>query len=86
MDKPDQALHTLHIALTLEPKHPMCKYQRAQIYSKLGKLPEALYELEELKEIVPKESLVYFLTGKVYCSTINFFQFLIFIFLRYIKN
>jgi len=75
MDKPDQALHTLHIALTLEPKHPMCKYQRAQIYSKLGKLPEALYELEELKEIVPKESLVYFLTGKVWCNTIVFFSF-----------
>jgi len=72
MDKPDQALHTLHIALTLEPKHPMCKYQRAQIYSKLGKLPEALYELEELKEIVPKESLVYFLTGKVWCNNIFF--------------
>ena len=26
---------------------------------------EALIELEELKEIVPKESLVYFLIGKV---------------------
>ena len=28
-------------------------------------LQEALQELEELKQIVPKESLVYFLIGKV---------------------
>lgn len=28
-------------------------------------LQEALAELEELKEIVPRESLVYFLIGKV---------------------
>lgn len=28
-------------------------------------LQEALKELEELKQIVPKESLVYFLIGKV---------------------
>ena len=31
---------------------------------------EALKELEELKEIVPKESLVYFLIGKVQLSSV----------------
>lgn len=69
MAKPEQALCTLHKALTLEPKHPMCKYQRALINYKLGNLSEALHELEELKEIVPKESLIYCLTGKVLFSS-----------------
>lgn len=32
-------------------------------------LQEALQELEELKQIVPKESLVYFLIGKVRMKT-----------------
>lgn len=31
----------------------------------LGFFQEALTELEQLKQIVPKESLVYFLIGKV---------------------
>lgn len=72
MARPIQALHTLHKALTLEPKHPMCKYQRALINYKVGKLSEALQELEELKKVVPKESLIYVLTGKVLFSNHSF--------------
>lgn len=44
---------------------PLCKFHRASVLFGIGKLDEALEELEELKEIVPKESLVYFLIAKV---------------------
>lgn len=63
--KTEQALQTLDTAISADPNNPLCKFHRASIFFAVGRLPEALKELEELKEIVPKESLVYYLTGKV---------------------
>ncbi|XP_078481810.1 cell division cycle protein 27 homolog [Ciona intestinalis] len=60
------ALQTLANALTLEPRNPLCKFHRASILFATEQHKEALKELLELKLIVPKESLVYFLIGKVY--------------------
>lgn len=63
--KTDQALQTLDAAITADPSNALCKFHRASIFFAVGRLKEALQELEELKEIVPSESLVYYLTGKV---------------------
>ncbi|XP_068082472.1 cell division cycle protein 27 homolog isoform X2 [Anabrus simplex] len=64
--KTEKALQTLNAAIANDPKNPLCKFHRASIYFAAGRHAEALKELEELKEIVPKESLVYYLTGKVH--------------------
>jgi anaphase-promoting complex subunit 3 len=65
LQKTEKALQTLNLAIANDPKNPLCKFHRASIYFAAGRHAEALKELEELKEIVPKESLVYYLTGKV---------------------
>jgi anaphase-promoting complex subunit 3 len=65
LQKTEKALQTLNNAIANDPKNPLCKFHRASIYFAAGRHAEALKELEELKEIVPKESLVYYLTGKV---------------------
>lgn len=65
LQKADKALQTLSAAVANDPKNPLCKFHRASIFFAAGRYAEALKELEELKEIVPKESLVYYLTGKV---------------------
>ncbi|KAE8743770.1 hypothetical protein FOCC_FOCC009601 [Frankliniella occidentalis] len=66
LQKADKALQTLSDAVANDPKNPLCKFHRASIFFAAGRYAEALKELEELKEIVPKESLVYYLTGKVH--------------------
>lgn len=66
LKKVDKALQTLNAAIANNPKNPLCKFHRGQLYFNLGRHAEALKELEELKEIVPKESLVYYLIGKVH--------------------
>ena len=49
----------------MDPKNAMCKFERASILNAIERWPEALKELNDLKELVPKESPVYFLMGKV---------------------
>ncbi|XP_017772381.1 PREDICTED: cell division cycle protein 27 homolog [Nicrophorus vespilloides] len=66
LKKIEKALSTLNSAIAKESKNPLCKFHRASIYFAIGGHTEALKELEELKDIVPKESLVYYLTGKVH--------------------
>lgn len=60
----EKALATFNTAVASNPKSPLCKFHRGSIYFALGRHAEALKELEELKQIVPKESLVYYLIGK----------------------
>lgn len=66
LNQPEQAIQTLTEAIKLDPKNPLCKYHRAYINFYNGKLQDALTELEELKQIVPKESVVYYLIGKIH--------------------
>ena len=47
------------------PRNALCKFQRASILHSVDRNQEALEELTQLKAIVPKESPVYFLIGKV---------------------
>uniref|UniRef100_A0A2K6FIU9 Cell division cycle protein 27 homolog n=1 Tax=Propithecus coquereli TaxID=379532 RepID=A0A2K6FIU9_PROCO len=66
LKKSEKALDTLNRAIVIDPKNPLCKFHRASVLFANEKYKLALQELEELKQIVPKESLVYFLIGKVY--------------------
>ena len=71
MKKSDTALAILDNAIRVDSKNPLCKFHRASILFATDRHKEALAELEELKQIVPKESLVYFLIGKVGCLVLN---------------
>ncbi|XP_017883914.1 cell division cycle protein 27 homolog isoform X3 [Ceratina calcarata] len=66
LKKTDQALNTLNTAITNDPDNKLCKFHRASINFSIGRHAEALREFEELKNIVPKESLVYYSIGKVH--------------------
>lgn len=65
LKKTDQALRTLNTAIDNDPDNTLCKFHRASINFSIGRHAEALREFEELKNIVPKESLVYYSIGKV---------------------
>lgn len=65
LKKVDQALKTLNKAIEDDPDNHLCKFHRASINFSIGRNAEALEEFEELKNIVPKESLVYYSIGKV---------------------
>ena len=65
LQKSDRALDTLNAAIQMSPKNVMCKFERASILFAIESYHEALKELNDLKELVPKESPVYFLMGKV---------------------
>jgi anaphase-promoting complex subunit 3 len=66
LNRTDKALDTFAKALSNNPNDPLCKFHRASVLFAVNRLDDALLELEELKQIVPKESLVYFLIAKVY--------------------
>lgn len=65
LKKTNQALKTLNAAISNDPNNTLCKFHRASINFSIGRHVEALKEFEELKNIVPKESLVYYSIGKV---------------------
>ena len=54
-----------HGILSIHCRNALCKFQRASILHSCERNSEALEELLQLAEIVPKESPVYFLMGKV---------------------
>ncbi|XP_076460272.1 cell division cycle protein 27 homolog isoform X2 [Babylonia areolata] len=64
--KTEQALATLNRAIASDPRNSLCKFHKASILLASDRHKEALEELEELKQIIPSESLVYFLMGKVH--------------------
>ena len=65
LKKTDQALRTLNTAIANAADNTLCKFHRASINFSIGRHAEALKEFEELKNIAPKESLVYYSIGKV---------------------
>lgn len=62
----DSAIDTLSRALSIDKDNALCRFHRATIYSAIDKNNEALAELDELRRLVPKESMVYFLIGKIH--------------------
>jgi len=66
LNKPEKSLSSFSRGLRENPSDPLCKFHRASVLFALNRLDDSLKELEELKHIVPKESLVYFLIAKIY--------------------
>ncbi|XP_050300558.1 cell division cycle protein 27 homolog [Anthonomus grandis grandis] len=62
----EKALATFNKAIAANPKSPLSKFHRASVYFTMGRNEEALKELEELKELVPNESSIYYLIGKIH--------------------
>lgn len=74
LKKSDLALQTLNKAIEMDSNNALCKFHRASIKFSMDDYKSALAELDELKQIVPEESLVYFLIGKVSDFSIFFFK------------
>lgn len=52
-----EALDSFAMAIILNPKNPIARYQSAKLYLQLGQFEDALIELEILSEIIQKEKL-----------------------------
>ena len=61
-----QALEMLSNAITIDPKNPLARFQKAQVLLSTEQYELALTELKQLVEMAPKEGSVYFVLGKVY--------------------
>lgn len=66
LGKMDRALATLERAVALDAENPLCRFHRASVLLRAGRPQEALADLHLLKDIAPRESLVYYLLGKVH--------------------
>ncbi|XP_031634063.1 cell division cycle protein 27 homolog isoform X2 [Contarinia nasturtii] len=66
LNKTEQALETLNAAIAIDPNNPLCKFHRGSIYFQCGRYVDALKELEQLKHTVPKESVVFYIVGKIH--------------------
>ncbi|XP_041986615.1 cell division cycle protein 27 homolog [Aricia agestis] len=66
LGKMDRALSTLERAVALDKENPLCRFHRASVLLRAGRPEDALADLNHLKDIAPRESLVYYLLGKVY--------------------
>jgi anaphase-promoting complex subunit 3 len=59
------ALDTLGLAIQVDPRNPQARFQRANIYTAMGRLEDAVKELEQVRDAAPREATVYFTMGKV---------------------
>ncbi|CAH4006891.1 cell division cycle protein 27 homolog isoform X1 [Pieris brassicae] len=66
LGKMDRALATLERAVALDTDNPLCRFHRASVLLRAGRPQDALPDLHHLKDMVPKESSVYYLLGKVH--------------------
>ncbi|CAG4947129.1 unnamed protein product [Parnassius apollo] len=66
LGKMDRALATLERAVALDTENPLCRFHRASVLLRAGRPQDALEDLHHLKDIAPRESLVYYLLGKVH--------------------
>jgi Flp pilus assembly protein TadD, contains TPR repeats len=63
---PDQALHYLQQAATLEPANPKAHEQLGRAYQTLQMLPQAEKELKEAVSLAPNVSALHFRLGQIY--------------------
>ncbi|XP_053606232.1 cell division cycle protein 27 homolog [Plodia interpunctella] len=66
LGKLERALATLERAVALDADNPLCRFHRASVLLRAGRARDALPDLHHLKDIAPRESLVYYLLGKVH--------------------
>jgi anaphase-promoting complex subunit 3 len=65
--KTAQALEMLSNAISIDPKNPLARFQKAQVLLSTEAHEAALLELTSLLEMAPKEGSVYFVLGKARC-------------------
>lgn len=56
----------LEQSILADKKNPLPKYQKANVLMSEERYHDALEVLEQLKEVAPRESSVFFLMGKIY--------------------
>jgi len=64
----ENAIQMFSCAIRIHPQNPMPKFKKANALMALQKYDEALIELRDLKQMVPKESQIYFTCGKIYAA------------------
>ena len=61
-----EALEALDRAVALDRRNPLAKYEKASVLLSDDRFQDALRELEQLKEVAPREASVFFLMGRIY--------------------
>ncbi|EDV26349.1 uncharacterized protein TRIADDRAFT_21924 [Trichoplax adhaerens] len=65
-NRSDEALTTMESAIKLDPNNILCQYHHAAMLYAIGEYEKALSGLEKLKKTASRESLVYYMIGKIY--------------------
>ena len=60
-----QALEMLTTAISIDPKNPLARFQKAQVLLSTDQYEPALAELKQLVDMAPKEGSIFFVLGKV---------------------
>ncbi|CAM6127393.1 unnamed protein product [Calypogeia fissa] len=66
LKKNTEALLLLEQSILADKKNPLPKYQKANVLMSEERYNDALEVLEQLKEVAPRESSVFFLMGKIF--------------------
>jgi len=64
--KTEKAYVSLQKAIQLDERNPLAKYEKASVLMSEERYSEALDELEQLREVAPREASVYFLMGRIF--------------------
>ena len=64
--KTEKAYISLQKAIQLDERNPLAKYEKASVLMSDERYSEALDELEQLREVAPREASVYFLMGRIF--------------------
>jgi len=64
--KMEKAYVSLQKAIQLDERNPLAKYEKASVLMSEERYSEALDELEQLREVAPREASVYFLMGRIF--------------------
>eukprot|EP00775_Hariotina_reticulata_P006606 gene6606-6834_t len=66
MNRLDEALQQLRVAVTRDRRNPLARLEIAGVLTSLDQCQDALAELRELQNIVPRESAVHFMMGRLH--------------------
>jgi len=62
----EASLSRLERSLAWNPQYYLARYRRAQIFSVLGRYPEAIQEVQEMLRVHPKSEIAYWAMGTAY--------------------
>lgn len=64
--KYDEALEVLSKASKMDPNNPHLRFQRFYVLQSMGNIEEALKDLEIVRDLSPREAIVYTKIGQIY--------------------